>query len=73
MISKKASIIAYIFTAIGFFDISLAEPGRAGQNRLQFQYIGKCVELYQSVYLQLLINFLCYKPYFISLLNIKLR
>ena len=54
MISKKASTIAYIFAAIGFFDFSLTESGRAGHSKLQFQYKGKYVELYQSDYLQLL-------------------
>ena len=46
MISKKTSTIAYISIAIGIFDFSLAEPGRAGQNKLQFQYQGKYVDLY---------------------------
>ena len=50
MISKQASTIAYILAAIGFFDFSLTESGRAGQNELQLPYKGEYAELYQSDY-----------------------
>ena len=45
MMSKNASIIAFILTAICFFDSNSTETGWDGQNELQFQYKGEYAEL----------------------------